>query len=121
MSEKPYISEILEEYFQNQRINRTRSLVGDVKHHHENLQDEVARLQLVVEALWELLRKHNGFTSQDLIQAMNSIDAIDGRLDGKSSRTGNNQCSGCGKVLEKGVPKCMYCGLLHKVSPFEQR
>jgi hypothetical protein len=121
MSDEPYISQILREYFQDQRISNAKSRIGDVRQSQENLQNEVHRLQLVVEALWELLRKHNGLTDQDLIKVMNQIDAVDGRLDGKSSRTEVTNCSGCGKVLEKGVPKCIYCGLLHKVSPFDHR
>ena len=121
MSETPYITELLREYFQDQRINKTRSRLGDVKHHQENLQDEVARLHLVVEALWEILRKHHGLSNQALLQAMHEIDQRDGRLDGKSLRSEISICPGCGKVLEKGVPTCMHCGLLHKVSPFEHR
>jgi hypothetical protein len=52
---------------------------------------------------------------------MNEVDAVDGRVDGKSTKEGTSRCNGCGKVLQKGTPVWTYCGLSHDISPFENR
>ena len=115
------IDDISREYFQNERIGRTRTGLGDVKHHQENLRGEVEKLHLVVEAMWKLLKMRTGLSDKELVQMMNEVDAADGQLDGKSTKDDISTCNGCGKVLQKGIPTCMYCGLSHQISPFENR
>lgn len=115
------IDDLIREYFQNQKINKTRSRLDDSRHSHEDLRGEVERLHLVVEAMWELLKTNTGLSDDQLIVKMNEVDLEDGRLDGKASREGVTEYKGCGKILQKGTATCMYCGLLHKVSPFKNR
>jgi hypothetical protein len=115
------IDDIIREYFQNQRINRTRSRLDDERYSNENLRGEVERLHLVVEAMWELLKNETSLTDDQLIVEMNEVDLEDGKLDGKASLRGVDECKGCGKILQKGSATCMYCGLAHRVSPFKNR
>ena len=75
----------------------------------KELRQTVDRLSLITRALWEIVAKSQGLSDDDLVNKVNEIDLRDGVLDGKI-REPVRKCSSCGKVLQQGYIKCIYCG-----------
>ena len=73
------------------------------------LKDEVERLCLLNQALWELLRDRTGLTEEMVTAKMQEIDLRDGVADGKISRGATN-CPSCGRPVGKRHRRCIYCG-----------
>ena len=48
------------------------------------------------------------------------IDLEDGKLDQRKAKTPPKPCPKCGRTLNKQRTKCMYCGELIVVNPFER-
>lgn len=74
------------------------------------LEHQVARLQLMNQALWELIRERAKLTDADLEQKAQEIDLRDGVADGKITNTAL-KCPSCGRVSSSKHWKCLYCGL----------
>lgn len=70
--------------------------------------EKVARLSLIVQAMWELLEA-NGYTEEDLQAKVVEIDERDGALDGQVRRAPST-CRSCGSVSPAGRPTCQMCG-----------
>ncbi len=87
---------------QEQAYGVTRS-VRELEHH-------VARLSLLNQALWELIRGKLGLTDADLERIAKEIDLRDGVEDGCIT-SGPLQCPRCGRVSSSKHWKCLYCGL----------
>jgi len=86
--------------------NRTRSL-------GEELDSRVERLLLVTQAMWELLSERTGLTVGDLAERVRSLDARDGRLDGRHGPAPDApqvRCSSCQAVVPAGKTTCQFCG-----------
>lgn len=70
-------------------------------------QDERAeRLTLVVEAMWEIL-KREGYTDADL---ENEINAVMARRDEAAASANGQPCPDCGARIAAGRDMCQYCG-----------
>jgi len=86
-----------------------RVAIDDARSRARELEDEVARLKLLNQALWELLRDKLTLTDADLETRAAQIDMRDGVKDGKISNVAL-KCPTCGRVSSSKRWKCMYCG-----------
>lgn len=68
------------------------------------------RLQLICQAMWELLRGPHGLTDEQLVERVREIDLRDGQLDGKVTPTEVARCSSCQRVVNRRHRICIYCG-----------
>ena len=73
------------------------------------LENRLARLTLINQALWEILRERENFADDLLALKVAEIDLRDGQLDGKS-RSAPQTCPKCKRTLQVGSQRCMYCG-----------
>lgn len=78
---------------------------SDLRH----LEDRVDRLSLICMAMWSLLQDKSKLTEQDLIERVKMIDLMDGKEDGKATRT-VSMCSRCDRPMNPRHKKCIYCG-----------
>jgi hypothetical protein len=86
-----------------QQVHGVARSVKDLEHH-------VARLSLLNQALWELVRGKLGVTDADLERLASEIDLRDGVQDGCIT-SGPLQCPRCQRVSNSKHWKCLYCGL----------
>lgn len=77
------------------------------------LQERVARLQLMVEAMWELMSERERLTVTDLAHRVRAIDAREGADDDhgwNGVRAPEFRCGSCRAVIPAGSAKCQFCG-----------
>lgn len=86
------------EQAQNQQLR-----IRELEHH-------VARLSLLNQALWELIRDRLSLSDADLQAKANDVDTRDGAQDGAITH-GPLQCPKCGRISNSRHGKCLYCGL----------
>lgn len=75
----------------------------------EYLEDNIDRLTLITQALWEILQKKVGIEEFELTALIEEIDLRDGKLDGKISKT-PQKCSKCNQSVSIKTNVCFYCG-----------
>lgn len=75
------------------------------------LEHQVARLSLLNQALWELLRDRLGLSDAELERLARDVDLRDGIEDGKITVT-PLECPNCGRISSSKHWKCLYCGQL---------
>ena len=73
------------------------------------LEERLDRLALICRALWSFVQESQSLTEEDLLKRVESIDLLDGELDGKVKKEGK-KCSGCGRVMHQRHQRCLYCG-----------
>ena len=73
------------------------------------LRDEVGRLALLNQALWEILQLRLGVTDEELLKLATEIDLRDGKADGKIT-SHPLRCPSCDRVSSSRHAKCLYCG-----------
>ncbi len=78
--------------------------VRDLEHH-------VARLSLLNQALWEVLREELRLRDEDIEQRAHEVDLRDGKADGEMNG-GPVRCPSCNRVSSGKHYKCLYCGQL---------
>ena len=81
------------------------------------LREQVERMALLNQSLWELMRERLQLTDADLEKIAQEVDLRDGRLDGRLSEH-PLQCPKCGRVSSSRHRKCLYCGLLFEGDAF---
>ena len=77
------------------------------------LDNRIARLLLVTEAMWELLSERAGVTVAELAERVRAIDARDGRVDGRHGLTVDAPrlyCPACQAAIPVGRQVCQFCG-----------
>jgi hypothetical protein len=74
------------------------------------LEQEVGRLKLLNQALWELIRDRTRLADKDLEAKAQEIDLRDGKEDGQMG-THPLRCPECGRVSSSKHWRCLYCGL----------
>ena len=74
------------------------------------LEHQVARLMLLNQALWEVLRPRLKMTDADFEQVVREVDLRDGVEDGKITHNAV-KCPQCSRVSNSKHYKCLYCGL----------
>lgn len=91
--------------------HRAAEMANEARTAVRELQDEVDRLSLLNQALWELLRARLGLTDADLERMAYDVDMRDGKADGKITAHAV-RCPTCGRVSNSKHAKCLYCGQL---------
>ncbi len=81
------------------------------------LRDQVERLALLSQSLWELLQERLQLTEADLEKKVQEVDLRDGTADGKISRH-PLRCPKCSRVSNSRHKKCLYCGLEFQTDTF---
>ena len=74
------------------------------------LEQNVDRLYLITEALWEILKEQHGYDESELFRRISEIDLSDGRIDGRKASGLPSECPHCGRVMIGKLPICQYCG-----------
>lgn len=77
------------------------------------LSQELERMRLLNQALWELLRERAGLTDEDFEAKIREIDLRDGVEDGRMTDTAV-QCPRCHRISNSKHGKCLYCGTRFK-------
>ena len=102
---------------QHFQINEAKSDARDALHTANSqdnkrryLQNQVDRLSLACQAMWEILRDHTGLTEEQLLGKMKEIDARDGKMDGKMTNEVLT-CPSCNNKTGTQTGSCIYCGL----------
>ena len=94
-------------------LDKARDAGSDAKRADQTtseLQCEVARLALICQALWELLKVKARCSEEELLEKIKELDLRDGKLDGQIAVEKKN-CTGCGRVNSTRNQRCIYCGL----------
>ncbi len=79
---------------------------------------KLARLSLVTEALWNVLKSREDCTDEELVAEMTRLDLTDGAVDGRKRNLALT-CKACGRSTPQASLRCMYCGEeLQTHSPF---
>jgi hypothetical protein len=81
---------------------------------------DIERLYFITEALWRILKEKHGLDDLEIVRQITAIDMEDGKLDGRKAKTPPQPCPKCGRTIGKQRAKCMYCGELIVVNPFER-
>lgn len=87
--------------------------VADSSRARAELDNRIARLLLVTEAMWELLSERAGVTVAELAERVRAIDARDGRVDGRHGLTVDAPrlyCPACQAAIPVGREVCQFCG-----------
>jgi formylmethanofuran dehydrogenase subunit E len=102
------------------------NLFSEHSNHHSgtksqlrDLQARVEKLELISEALWEILQKETRLSEADLIERITEIDLRDGKFDQKKKKTPAVECRKCHRMNSKRHSRCLYCGEIFLVGPFE--
>ncbi|MEI6234097.1 MAG: hypothetical protein WCT04_13665 [Planctomycetota bacterium] len=73
------------------------------------LRQDLDRTTLIVQALWELLKKKHGATENEMLEMIQAVDMLDGKVDGKPSRIPDN-CPQCMRPVSVTTNSCFFCG-----------
>ncbi|MEO0515232.1 MAG: hypothetical protein AAF086_08060 [Planctomycetota bacterium] len=74
------------------------------------LEDRFERLSLVCMAMWSLLQDKTNATEAELLERVQTIDLMDGRIDGKATKVGVVKCVKCDRPMSDRHMRCIYCG-----------
>lgn len=79
------------------------------------LKQKVEKLMLITEAMWLILKETTKCTDEELKEKMRQLDLKDDKLEVKASK-----CPKCGKILQKNMPSCIYCGTQNEQEVFSR-
>lgn len=102
---------------QNERAKQTSQSVSFLRSDIAELRDQVERLALLNQALWELLSGRLKITEAELERKAQEVDLRDGVQDGKMTAH-PLRCPSCGRISNSRHKKCLYCGLQFEGSAF---
>ncbi len=74
------------------------------------LEQDVERLLMITQALWEILKEQLEVGEDELFQRVAEIDLRDGQLDGKVAKAEAPMCPHCGRKMIGLKPVCLWCG-----------
>ena len=81
------------------------------------LESRLDRLEMICEAMFNLLKEHMQVEDADLMACIAELDLSDGAADGKVAR-GPQRCGKCNRPNSRRHDFCIYCGQMMRVSPF---
>jgi len=84
--------------------------VAEMRTELRDIREQIGKLALMNQALWELLRERLQLTDDDLAKIAQEIDLRDGVADGKMTEAAV-RCPQCGRISNSRHWKCLYCGL----------
>lgn len=112
------MAEVVSDARDEARARAAQQAAGNIqKSDLVELRDQVERLTLLNQALWELIRARLNVTDAELEQLAQEIDLRDGKQDGKLT-SHPLKCPNCGRVSNSRHRKCLYCGLLFETDLF---
>lgn len=85
-----------------------------------SLQDDIERLLMITESLWQILKEKHGYSDDELMRRVAMIDLADGKLDGRVAKSPPVECPGCHRMLHKRHYTCVYCGTQVVQEPFRR-
>jgi ribosomal protein L32 len=111
------IDDFLDSFFVDHRIASVSRIADSANQKHsENtskvheLEKRVDKLSMICEALWTVVKKSHKLEDADLQKLVESIDGADGMVNGRKTKSPPTSCPKCGKTVQRGHGKCMYCG-----------
>lgn len=110
------IKEIVES-IEGQQAGAEKLAAVSQKGELQELRDQVARLTLLSQAMWEIIRDRLQLSDADLEKIAQQVDLRDGVQDGRMSEH-PLQCPRCKRVSNSRHKKCLYCGLLFEGDAF---
>lgn len=91
--------------------NDANMAVRNAKSEIALLRQELDRTTLIVQALWELLKKRSELTEEKMLEMIFAVDMMDGKVDGKPSRIPDN-CPQCTRPISVATNSCFFCGIV---------
>lgn len=76
----------------------------------ESLEARVEQMQLMLNAMRELLQSSHTIAEAELLGRMKEIDQRDGSSDGVMGEAIDRHCNSCGRVVGSRGLRCLYCG-----------
>ncbi len=102
---------------QTAAIKQAANATATTRTELRDLRDQVERLAMLNQALWELLSERFHLTEEELERKAQEVDLRDGKADGKMTAH-PLRCPQCGRVSNSRHKKCLYCGMLFEGSVF---
>ncbi|QDU25729.1 hypothetical protein ETAA8_07990 [Anatilimnocola aggregata] len=100
---------------QQQQVSQAESSAASAKQqvsqHSSRLRDmeqQLARVTLVSQAVWELLRERVGLTEDELVDKITEVDLRDGSKDNRLAHQ-VLACPKCQRTLSTKNVRCIYC------------
>ena len=90
-------------------LTSTKTVDHQARTQIRELEYHVARLSLLNQALWELLRDRLGLADSDLERIAHAVDLRDGVEDGQITKRAV-RCPTCGRISNSKHHRCLYCG-----------
>lgn len=103
-----------------QRAQEASASASEVRGSAREIAQDLERLFMVTQALWEILKEQHGYTDEELALRVQEIDLRDGNLDGKNKSVGVKDCPFCNRKLQGKHQRCLYCGEFIARDPFER-
>lgn len=103
------VSQTAENVKSHRTAARAESKAASLRRQTRLLEANLAKVLLISEALWEMLRDNLGLTDEQLREKIYEVDMRDGTLDGKHQRKAV-ECPSCSHMVSSRHPACLYCG-----------
>jgi hypothetical protein len=89
----------------DRRVTRNQESLFSLERRYEYL-------RIVTIAMWKVVKEQAGATDEQLRRHIEAIDLLDGKRDGRITRTsGVQDCDSCGRRILKSAVVCVYCGV----------
>ncbi len=91
------------------RTPRAAANTAEQQRHILEIDHQIERLNLLNQALWEILSERLGITREELERKIEEVDTRDGQADGRM-RHHALRCPTCQRVSNSKHWRCLYCG-----------
>ena len=93
----------------NKQNNDVGNALRNAKGEIALLRQELDRTTLIVQAMWEMLKKKHGANEEEMIAMIEAVDMLDGKIDGKPTRLPET-CPECTRPVSIATHTCFFCG-----------